>query len=212
MTSPLPADLRIVDFDDELIIVEKPAGMLVHPTQWVAEGTVVQLISDQFGPVSLIHRLDRDTSGLLALARTPLAHTRFARQFEQRTVSKRYVAVVHGVVTDESRTIDLPIGRVEFGEPRWQVHPQGKTALTELVVRARGENFTEVGLTPHTGRTHQLRIHCAALSHPIAGDTSRGGLGERLYLHAAGLALDVRGERKQWESTIPEVFRALVRG
>jgi 23S rRNA pseudouridine1911/1915/1917 synthase len=137
----------------------------------------------------LVHRLDRDTSGLLVVAKSQAALSRLSQHFQRRLVSKRYAAVVAGLVESEEMTIDAPIGRDEDARPRWRVLESGKEAETRLRVLERGASRTLVELEPVTGRTNQLRIHCAHAGHAVVGDTLYSGEPHaRLCLHASRLA------------------------
>lgn len=184
--------------DDRLVVVNKPAGMLVHPSHREKTGTLLNALKFRFdqgsGPAGarpgLVHRLDRDTSGLMVVAKDTATHKRLAAQFAKKTVEKRYMALVHGAVASDSGTIEAPIGRYPE-EKRWGVRDDGKPSESRFTVRERFANATLLELEPVTGRTNQLRIHCAFIGHPIFGDRSRGGpLHERLCLHAYRLAFD----------------------
>jgi 23S rRNA pseudouridine1911/1915/1917 synthase len=210
--TPEPAPLEIVHEDEHLVVVVKPAGVLVHPTLGVKRGTLANalayhlnrelidgggaVISQQpesgvtpsFVRPGLVHRLDRDTSGLLAVAKTQEALSRLSQHFQRRLVEKRYVAVVGGLVADERLTVAAPIGRAEGGRAAWGVTEAGRAAETRLRVLGRRARRTLVELEPVTGRTNQLRIHCAHAGHPVVGDTLYGGEPHaRLCLHAARL-------------------------
>ena len=217
--TPEPTPLEIVYEDEHLLVVVKPAGVLVHPTLGVKRGTLANALvyhlnraSTEEGAVEeggdasdlqtanapprpfvrpgLVHRLDRDTSGLLAVAKTQAALSRLSQHFQRRLVEKRYLAVVGGLVRGEALTIDAPIGRDEGARPRWGVLEAGRAAETRLRVIERRGRRTLVELEPVTGRTNQLRIHCAHAGHPVVGDSLYGGEGHtRLCLHAARLAL-----------------------
>jgi len=211
--TPEAAPLGIVYEDEHLVVVVKPSGVLVHPTLGVKRGTLANALAyhlnrgliDEGGAVinqpsesgaapsfvrpGLVHRLDRDTSGLLAVAKTQGALSRLSQHFQRRLVEKRYVAVVGGVVEGERLTFEAPIGRDEEARPRWGVSESGRPAETRLRVLERRGRRTLVELEPLTGRTNQLRIHCAHAGHPIVGDVLYGGEAHtRLCLHAARLS------------------------
>jgi 23S rRNA pseudouridine1911/1915/1917 synthase len=212
--TPEPSPLEIVYEDESLIVVVKPAGVLVHPTLGVKRGTLAnaltyhfnrELIDDSgalinqqsetgiappFVRPGLVHRLDRDTSGLLAVTKTQAALSRLSQHFQRRLVEKLYLAVVVGVVEDERLTIEAPIGRDEGARPQWGVSESGRSAETRLRVLERRVRRTLVELEPVTGRTNQLRIHCAHAGHAVVGDRLYGGEPHaRLCLHAARLCL-----------------------
>lgn len=184
--------LEILYEDDALAVMNKPAGMLVHPTSRERHGTVANALLGHWRGENrrptFPHRLDRDTSGILLVAKNPAAATALAIQFENRQVHKRYVAMVAGQVT-EPREIDAPIGRVGGETPPWQVRPEGRPSLSRLwPIEVMGES-TQVALEPVTGRTNQLRLHCASIGHPILGDRLYGGPpAPRLCLHASEIA------------------------
>ncbi len=227
--TPEPLPLKIIYEDDELLVVDKPAGLLVHPTRGVKAGTLVNalvyhlnqlrlaesdprnyedaLTDNPQTPIpnpqafirpGLVHRLDRATSGLMVVAKTQRALSILSRHFHQRLVKKSYLALVRGRVAAGECLIDAPIGRVAAERPHWRVDAAGKPAHTRLCVLARCAGATLVELEPLTGRTNQLRIHCAHAGHAIVGDewydeasmdAARGAV-SRLCLHAAGLAFN----------------------
>jgi RluA family pseudouridine synthase len=173
--------------DEALLVVDKPAGLLSHPTARVPSGTLLDLLADHLGfRPNLVHRLDRDTSGLMVVAKTPRAHAVLAKHFAERRVTKAYVALVHGTV-DGERVIEAPIGKSDTETPRWRVLPEGRPSTTRLRTLQAGDP-SRVELEPVTGRTNQLRIHCAFVGHPIVGDRAWGSPDPgRLCLHAARL-------------------------
>ncbi len=192
--SMVPQDipLDIVFEDADIIIVDKPVGMLVHPSHRDKSGTVLNALSHYLNQEpakphirpGLIHRLDKDTSGLLVVAKNGRAHRILATQFEKKTVEKRYIALVEGKVLDSEGSVDLPIGRF-VDEKRWAVKEDGRDSVSRFRLIENYENASLLELEPVTGRTNQLRIHCAEIGHPIVGDVSRGGRHfTRLCLHA----------------------------
>ena len=209
-------DLDIVHEDDDLIIVNKPAGMLVHPSHRENTGTLLNALAHDLNhgfltqrrkdakeqssqetegsrlPTSdsrlirpgLIHRLDKQTSGLIVAAKNPRAHAKLCNHFMKKRVEKRYLALVEGIVEPDEGTINAPIGR-DADLKLYMVKEDGKQAESRFWVRERYADTTLVELEPVTGRTNQLRIHCELLGHPIVGDTQRGGREfNRLCLHA----------------------------
>ncbi|MEJ7711211.1 MAG: RluA family pseudouridine synthase [Pyrinomonadaceae bacterium] len=196
--------LAIIHEDDDLLVVVKAQGMLVHPTRGVKSGTLLNalvyhlnrdLIQRANFEVALrpglVHRLDKATSGLMVIAKNQRALSILSRHFHLRLVEKKYTALVRGCVATDEMLINEPIGRQEEGWPKWRVLKTGKAAETHLRVIERRELSTLLELEPRTGRTNQLRIHCSAVGHPIVGDDIYGD-GEasspRLCLHAAHLA------------------------
>jgi 23S rRNA pseudouridine1911/1915/1917 synthase len=229
---PENVPLDVVFEDDHLIVINKPPGMLVHPTNRDKNGTLLNALvfhvnaerlsnaecgtrnaefavggsqdehdtdlhdvglhsnsafrvpHSAFIRPGLVHRLDKQTSGLIVIAKSVRIHRSLAKQFQRKFVEKKYLALVEGSVKPDSGTIDAAIGR--FAEKKhWDVKPGGKHAETRFLVRERRDDSTLLELEPVTGRTNQLRIHCASIGHPIVGDVTRGGREfERLCLHA----------------------------
>ncbi len=201
----LPLDILLVD--DDFVIVNKPAGMVVHAGAGHARGTLVNALLHRLGKLSgaggalrpgIVHRLDKDTSGALVVARNDKAHEHLAEQFRSRNVRKIYLALVHGKMPRDSGTISLPISRDPHRRTRMTAREsKGRHARTDWRVIARLDRCTLVEAVLHTGRTHQIRAHFAAIGHPIVGDTLYGAprvlhagkrnlpLLERNFLHAA---------------------------
>ena len=202
---PEPIALAIVHEDDDVLVVDKPAGMVVHPGAGHANATLaaaalahapgIALVGGARRP-GIVHRLDKDTSGLLVLAKTQRAYDSLTRQLAARTVKRRYVAVVHGRMRPTSGVVDAPIGRDPRHRQRMAVLPigKGKRAVTRWRVVERFPQFTHLDVSLETGRTHQIRVHLASLGHPVVGDRVYGGELrppeplEGLALHAAELS------------------------
>ena len=208
----LGKDLVIVYQDADLLVVNKPAEFLSVPGKNI-EDSVYLRIKTQFphasGPL-LVHRLDMSTSGLLLIALNKRAHKALQKQFIERTIEKRYVALVAGDVTDDSGVIDLPL-RLDFDDkPRQMVcYQHGKQALTTWQVLERKNNTTRLHLFPKTGRTHQLRVHCAhklGLNMPIVGDDHYGLKADRLHLHAEYLSFNHPISHQIIEFEVPAPF------
>ena len=220
---PEPIPLEIIYEDAHLLVVVKPSGMLVHPTRSVKQGTLANALayhlnrSDFKFEISnlksvvrpgIVHRLDRDTSGLMVIAKTQRALSILSRHFNRRLVRKRYVALVRGQFSDDAGEIRAPIGRDPDSRPHWRVMESGKTAETRFRVMEKRGEITLIELEPVTGRTNQLRIHCAYAGHPILGDNLFGGAPDsslRLCLHAAELAFHhpAGGEWMEFHSPLP---------
>lgn len=187
--------LEILFEDSDLLVVDKPAGMLVHPTHRDKNGTMLNALVFHLNYVNpdktirpgLVHRLDRETSGLIVVAKNVRSHRLLARQFQQKSVEKKYLALVEGSVSAKTGAIEAPIGR--FAERKiWDVKEGAKPSVTKYRVLERRQDSTLLELEPITGRTNQLRIHCASIGHPIVGDVQRGARAfERLCLHACFL-------------------------
>ncbi len=191
---PQKIPLEIVYEDEFIIIVNKPSGLLVHPTHREKNGTLLNGLSyylnhsknieaDTIRP-GLVHRLDKQTSGLMAITKTQKALKVLTNHFKRRLIEKRYLAIVEGVVSENEGKIIAPIGR--FAEQKiWNIKEDGKYAETKFWVKERFSDKTLLELEPVTGRTNQLRIHCAFIGHPIIGDVKYGAKDfERLGLHA----------------------------
>jgi len=214
---PAPIHLDILYEDDDLVAVDKPTGLVVHPGAGTDEPTLVEgLLWNRSLPPSddpvrpgIVHRLDKETSGVLVAAKTPAALSELQRQFAARSVTKSYLAVVQGTFREEEGTIDAPVGRNPAAPRRMSVRPQGRVARTEFRVLRRLGGSTLLLAQPRTGRTHQLRVHLSYIGHPVVGDSVYGkGEAERLYLHAWRLTVrhPVTGERLTFEAPVPTAF------
>lgn len=198
----------ILHEDASLLVVVKPEGLLSVPGKGAekADCLIARLLA-RYPRVLLIHRLDSDTSGVMVFARTSAAQVSLAGQFERRETTKQYVARVAGVVAGEQGTVDLPLIVDWPNRPRQHVnHATGRAALTEWQVLARAPGETRMRLIPHTGRTHQLRVHMAEIGHPILGDVLyEGPPAPRLMLHAETLGFrhPVSGEAVTFTAPCP---------
>ncbi len=213
--------LVIVHEDPDLLVVDKPAGLVIHPGAGNASGTLVQgllarypelaLVGDPARP-GIVHRLDRGTSGLIVVARTPIAYDALVRQLAARTVGRTYDVLVRGWVEDDEGIVDAPIARSSRSRTRMAVRRDGRDARTRFRVVSRwpSPELTRLTASLETGRTHQIRVHLAAIGHPVVGDERYGGAGRepdltRPFLHAGRLALDhpVSGEHLEWSAPLP---------
>jgi 23S rRNA pseudouridine1911/1915/1917 synthase len=271
--TPEPIPLAVLHEDEDLLVVDKPAGMLVHPTRSVKSGTLANALAHhlnrlriadcglrieegagdaetrrrgdaetfdgspplpprprvaasprldnsqsairipQFIRPGLPHRLDRATSGLMVVAKNQRALSILSRHFHRRLVEKRYLALVHGRVQPDEMAISAPVGREEDAWPKWRVTVGGREAVSRLRVVERRASLSLVELEPVTGRTNQLRIHCAHAGHPIVGDDWYGGASaSRLCLHAARLAFNhpTGGARVGFSSPLPGEIASLL--
>lgn len=193
---PCHEAVTIVHQDEDLLVVEKPSGLLSVPGRSpMNRDCVISRLTPEFPGASAVHRLDFDTSGLLAVPLNKASLSNLSRQFQARSVKKRYVAVVQGQVPEDTGRVDQPIAPDWERRPRYKISPEGKPAQTDYRVLARNpaEDTTRVALYPITGRSHQLRLHMQTLGHPIlgCGFYAPGPVrerSERLLLHAAELS------------------------
>jgi 23S rRNA pseudouridine1911/1915/1917 synthase len=225
----IPVD--VVYEDPDLLIVDKPAGIVVHPSPGHGSGTLVNALLGLGGELApsgiagvqrpgIVHRLDRDTSGLLMVARTDAAQASLQAQLKARRVKKTYLALVHGSVSAAVGRIEAPVGRDPGRRTRMAVTPNGRAATTGYRVRERFAGWTLLELDLVTGRTHQIRVHLEAIGHPVAGDpvygtgTSRRGPDglERLFLHAWRLELTSpsTGRLIRAESPLPRELESVL--
>jgi 23S rRNA pseudouridine1911/1915/1917 synthase len=221
---PEAIPLRIVYEDGDLLVVDKPAGMTVHPAPGHAAGTLVNAVLAHCRDLSgiggekrpgIVHRLDKDTSGLVIVAKRDAAHVSLARQLKERKVEKTYLALVEGRPRATEGVIDAPIGRHPRDPKKMAVVPasRGRAARTRYRVLREVDGRSLLEVRPETGRTHQIRVHLASIGHPVAGDPVYGrralpGL-ERQFLHAQRLAFGHprTGERLELEAPLPDDLR-----
>jgi len=223
--SPEDIPLDIVFEDDFLLVVNKPAGMIVHPASGVYSGTLVNAVlaharnlssvGGRFKP-GIVHRLDKDTSGLLLVAKSDPVHLGLAEQFKKHTIYRRYIAVVKGIVQLDEGEIDMPIGRHPRERTRMAINlGAGRQALTIYRVLKRFNGFTLIEVYPKTGRTHQIRVHMAYLGNPVLGDSLYGTkdkLISRQALHALeiGFQHPLTKENLKFSSSLPADMQVLI--
>jgi 23S rRNA pseudouridine1911/1915/1917 synthase len=222
---PIPLDVLYEDAD--VAVINKPAGMIVHPGSGVYAGTLVAALLHRFGAAGLstiggplrrgvVHRLDKDTSGAIVIARTDDAHRKLVEDFQERLVQKTYVALLHGKIKGEAGTVDLPVARDLRRRSRMTARRQeGRAARTDWCARLRIGAFTFIEADLRTGRTHQIRVHFSALGCPVVGDTLYGAPGQervdsqlllplgRNFLHAARVAFNHPRTSKRVEVRAP---------
>jgi 23S rRNA pseudouridine1911/1915/1917 synthase len=221
-------DVDVRDASADVIVVAKPAGLVVHPGAGHDGGTLVNGLLARYPEIAdvgdpmrpgIVHRLDRDTSGLMFVARTSLGYDALVAQLSAREVERQYVALVWGRPASPRGLIDAPIGRSTARRTRMAVRGEGKEARTEYEVQATFDDpvCSLVHCRLQTGRTHQIRVHFDAIGHPVVGDSTYGGLREPLrldrpFLHAAALAFDdpATGERRRFEEPLPPELQAVL--
>jgi 23S rRNA pseudouridine1911/1915/1917 synthase len=182
IAQPEAIDIPIVYEDEDIIVVDKPAGMITHPARSATSGTLVNALLAHVGGAlpghelrpGLVHRLDRDTSGLLVIAKNELALSTLGIAMKRREISRQYVGLVHGVPEHARGTIDGPIGRDPHNRLKFAIAGDGKPAITHYAVREVFGRHAELEFTLETGRTHQIRVHAAAMGHPILSDPVYG--------------------------------------
>lgn len=220
--TPEDIPLEIVYEDEDVAVVNKPQGMVVHPSAGHPNGTLVNAllfhmqdlssINDVIRP-GIVHRIDKDTSGLLMIAKNDFAHESLAKQLKEKTSLRKYVALVHGVIPHEKGVIEAPIGRSKTDRKMQAVIEEGKPAVTHFQVLERFADFTLVELQLETGRTHQIRVHMKYIGYPLAGDPVYGpkktlpGNGQFLHAQVLGFEHPRSGEFLTFEAPLPEIFQ-----
>jgi tRNA pseudouridine32 synthase/23S rRNA pseudouridine746 synthase len=203
---------NVVYQDARLVVLDKPSGLLAVPGRGPElQDCLSARVQVDLPQALVVHRLDRDTSGLMVMALDPDAQRELSRQFAERLVEKQYIAVVHGCLTEDTGRIDLPLAKDFEHPPRHRVDPvHGRPAQTVWRVVQRLADRTRLRVEPHTGRSHQIRLHLASLGHSILGDNLYASdaalrLADRLLLHAERLALahPADGRRQEWLSRCP---------
>ena len=218
---PEDIPLTIVYQDQDVAVINKPQGMVVHPSAGHPNGTLVNAllyhmtdlssINDVVRP-GIVHRIDKDTSGLLMIAKNDHAHEALAKQLKDKTSLRKYVALVHGNISHEKGTINAPIGRSKVNRKMQAVQEDGKPAVTHFTVLERFDQFTLVELQLETGRTHQIRVHMQYIGFPLAGDPVYGpkktlkGNGQFLHAKLLGFTHPTTGESMVFEAPLPELF------
>ncbi|AJO23472.1 RluA family pseudouridine synthase [Weizmannia coagulans] len=222
-----PEDLHLDIYyeDADVLVVNKPKGMVVHPSNGHFTGTLVNGLMYHCKDLSgingvlrpgIVHRIDKDTSGLLMVAKNDYAHEKLAAQLSEKTVTRKYFALVHGNIPHEAGTIDAPIGRDPADRQRMAVVDNGKDAVTHFRVLERFDRFTFIECRLETGRTHQIRVHMKYIGHPLAGDPKYGPKktidfgGQALHAGVLGFRHPRTGETLTFEAPLPDDFAHLL--
>jgi 23S rRNA pseudouridine1911/1915/1917 synthase len=213
--------IEIVFEDQDVIVVNKPQGMVVHPSAGHTHGTLVNALlyhADRLSSINdvvrpgIVHRIDKDTSGLLMVAKNDQAHESLAKQLKDKTTLRKYIALVHGEIPHEKGEINAPIGRSKADRKMQAVIEGGKPAVTHFTVLERFTGFTLVELQLETGRTHQIRVHMKYIGYPLAGDPLYGprktlpGQGQFLHAKVLGFKHPTTGAEMIFEAPLPQLF------
>ncbi|MCK9087283.1 23S rRNA pseudouridine(1911/1915/1917) synthase RluD [Haemophilus influenzae] len=226
--------LNIVYEDDDIIVINKPKDLVVHPGAGNPNGTVLNALLYHYPPIvevpraGIVHRLDKDTTGLMVVAKTIPAQTKLVRDLQKRKITREYEAVASGIMT-KGGTVDQPMARHATKRTLMAVHPMGKSAVTHYRIMENYRNYTRLRLRLETGRTHQIRVHMAHIAHPLLGDQTYGGRPrppknasedfmevlrnfKRQALHAVMLRLahPITGEMMEWYAPLPDDFVELL--
>ena len=221
----IPID--IVYQDNDIIVVNKPKGLVVHPANGNPDGTLVNAImaicKDGLSGIGgelrpgIVHRLDKDTSGLLIVAKNDKAHRIMSEQIKNRKVRKIYIALVKGVVAENEATINMPIGRSTKDRKKMAVRKDGKEAVTHFKVLKRYQNYTLLEVKIDTGRTHQIRVHMAEIGHPVVGDmvyssgkNEFGVEGQMLHAKSLDFKHPITGKQMHLEAPLPQYFQEVL--
>lgn len=220
--------LDIIYEDNDIIVVNKPKGMVVHPANGNPDGTLVNAImaicKDSLSGIGgeirpgIVHRLDKDTSGIIIVAKNDKAHINLSEQIKDHKVKKTYIALVRGIVKENEATINMPIGRSEKDRKKMAVTKKGKEAITHFKVLQRYDNYTLLQVNIETGRTHQIRVHLSQIGYPIVGDEvySNGKnewnvKGQCLHAKSLEFTHPITGEKMYLEAKLPEYFENMLK-
>ena len=221
----IPID--IIYEDDDIIVVNKPKGMVVHPANGNPDGTLVNAImaicKDSLSGIGgeirpgIVHRLDKDTSGLLIVAKNDKAHVNMSEQIKNHEVKKTYIALVRGVVKENEATIDMPIGRSTSDRKKMAVIKTGRNAVTHIKVLKRYNKYTLLQVNIETGRTHQIRVHLSHIGYPIVGDYAYsngknkfGVVGQCLHAKCLEFKHPITGAEMKLEAPLPKYFEEII--
>ena len=220
--------IEIIYEDKDIIVVNKPKGMVVHPANGNPDGTLVNAImaicKDSLSGIGgeirpgIVHRLDKDTSGLLIVAKNDKAHVNMSEQIKNHEVKKTYISLVRGVVKENEATIDMPIGRSTLDRKKMAVNKNGKNAVTHIKVLKRYDKYTLLQVNIETGRTHQIRVHLSHIGYPIVGDFTYsngknefGVVGQCLHAKCLEFKHPITGGKMKLEAPIPDYFEKILK-
>ena len=220
--------LDIIYEDKDIIVVNKPKGMVVHPANGNPDGTLVNAImaicKDSLSGIGgeirpgIVHRLDKDTSGLLIVAKNDKAHVNMSEQIKNHEVKKTYIALVRGLVKENEATIDMPIGRSRSDRKKMAVDKNGRNAITHIKVLKRYDKYTLLEINIETGRTHQIRVHLSHIGYPIIGDYTYsngknefGVVGQCLHAKCLEFKHPVTGKEMKLEAPLPDYFENILK-
>lgn len=219
--TPQDIPVEIIYEDKDVMVVNKPQGMVVHPSTGHPDGTLVNALlhhADNLSSINdvirpgIVHRIDKDTTGLLMVAKNDKAHIALQEELKDKKTMRKYVALVHGVIPHDKGKIEAPIGRSKINRQKQAVVADGKDAVTHFEVLERFDDFTLIECELETGRTHQIRVHLNYIEYPIAGDPMYGpkktlpGNGQYLHAKTLGFTHPVTGELMSFDSELPEDF------
>lgn len=219
--------LDIIYEDSDIIVVNKPKGMVVHPANGNPDGTLVNAVmnicKDSLSGIGgeirpgIVHRLDKDTSGLLIVAKNDKAHINLSDQIKNREITKKYIALVRGVIKENHATIDMPIARSDKDRKKMAVKKDGKNAVTHFTVIKRYKGYTLLDIKIDTGRTHQIRVHLSEIGYPIVGDfvysngkNPFGVVGQMLHAKSLEFKHPITGKQMKLEAPLPEYFEEIL--
>lgn len=210
--------LKIIFENGDFLVIDKPAGLVVHPGAGHKSGTVVNGLLSHLGRkasdderIGIVHRLDKDTSGLLLLAKNEKTEEALKREFANRGVKKEYLSLVRGKVEPAAGEVNKAIGRKVGGGLKFTIGAGGRQALTRYFTERNYHDYTLLRVLPVTGRTHQIRVHLKSIGHPVVGDTLYGGeKSDRLFLHASKLSFRLNGRDYNFECPLPEELQKVM--
>ena len=219
--------IEVIYEDSDIVVVNKPKGMVVHPGNGNLDGTLVNAIMAKCGDSlsgiggeirpGIVHRIDKDTSGLLIVAKNDKAHVNLSEQIKAHKVKKTYIALVRGVVRENEATIDMPIGRSKTDRKKMAVCKDGKNAITHIKVLKRWEHYTLLQVNIETGRTHQIRVHLSYIGYPIIGDYTYsngknefGVVGQCLHAQKLEFKHPITNKIVELEAPLPEYFQEIL--